>query len=61
LDLSSFILLHFTFNIKTVYMCGLQEVKGIVKWQGRGDVSGVNQTVVTSHTIADVFYTHLNS
>ncbi len=29
--------------------------KGIVKWQGRGGVSGVIRTVMTSHTISDVF------
>ncbi len=29
--------------------------KGIVKWQGRRGVSGINRIIMTSHTIADVF------
>jgi hypothetical protein len=32
---------------------------GIVKWQGRRGVSGTNRTVLTLHTIADVFQIHL--
>ncbi len=30
-------------------------LKGIVKWQGRRGVSGINGIIMTSHTIADVF------
>ena len=34
---------------------GKQKLKGIVKWQRREGVSGINRTIMTSHTIADVF------
>ncbi len=30
-------------------------LKGIVKWQRRGGLSGINRTIMTSHTIANVF------
>ncbi len=44
------------------YFCHIQTLlsanfllKGIVKWQGRRVVSGINRIIMTSHTIADVF------
>ena len=31
-------------------------LKGIVKWQGRRGVSGINRIIMSLHTIADVLY-----
>ncbi len=44
---------HFITFIKEAGL--LCNFKGIVKWQGRRGVNGINRIIMTSHTIADVF------
>ncbi len=39
----------------TWFLAPIAGLKCIVKWQGRGGVSGMNRTVRTCHTIADDF------
>ncbi len=48
----SFLWQIFSLTAHRFYEEHLSYLKGIVKWQGRGGVSGMNRTVRTSHTIA---------
>jgi hypothetical protein len=58
----AFTILHFWHSFRNIFLHVQSQsnllkgaFKGILKWQERRGVSGINRIIMTSHTIADVF------